>query len=96
MEAGLLMKIMNKYINCPVCGYDKLGEGNGALIVDDNRFERSCRCGFRIVINEKEEVILHHYESNGNTYCGKCKSKVEGGYCDCVAKKIREERSKNV
>lgn len=87
MRIGKLTKVMNKYIECPICGHDKLGKNNGALIVEDNTFERSCRCGFRIVINDKEETLLYHYESNGNTYCGKCGSKVEGGYCNCMLEK---------
>lgn len=80
----MLTSIMSRYVKCPICGHDKLGQGHGKLIVQDNIFDRSCRCGFRIVINDKEEILLHHYENRGNTYCGKCGSKVEGGYCNCM------------
>ena len=91
MNLKIATKILNKYVKCPMCGHDKLGNGHGALIIEDEVLERSCRCGFIIRINKDEEVILHRYESNENTYCGKCNSKVEGGYCEWVAEEIKGE-----
>lgn len=92
MNISIVTKIMPKYIKCPICGHDKLGKGHGGLVITDGKFERSCRCGFIIILDENENILLHNYESQGNTYCGVCGSKVEGGYCDCVAKKIRGEK----
>lgn len=45
-----VQELLKQYQDCPECGNDKIGAGSGALIVDDNRFERSCRCGWRVVI----------------------------------------------
>ena len=89
MDIKTVTRIMDKYIECPICSNDKLGKNNGGLIIEENTFERNCRCGFRIIIDSDENVVLHHYESYGNTYCAKCGSKVEGGYCDCISKNMR-------
>lgn len=92
MDIKTVARIMDKYIECPICGNDKLGENNGGLIIEEDTFERNCRCGFRIIIDSNENVVLHHYESYGNTYCAKCGSKVEGGYCDCIAENVRRNK----
>lgn len=34
--------------NCPKCGSDTLGNGEGALLVNENLFTRSCKCGFHL------------------------------------------------
>lgn len=92
MNFNIVTKILNKYVECPICGHDKLGKGHGALIIEDEVFERSCRCGFIVRINNDEKIILYRYENKGNTYCGKCNSKVEGGYCECVAEEARRSK----
>ena len=92
MNFNIVAKILNKYVKCPICGHDKLGIGHGTLIIEDEVFERSCRCGFIVRINNDEKIILYRYENKGNTYCGKCNSKVEGGYCECVAEEARRNK----
>ena len=56
MNLKIATKILNKYVKCPMCGNDKLGNGHGTLIIEDEVLERSCRCGFIIRINKDEEV----------------------------------------
>lgn len=57
MEAFKVVKLINKYGNCPVCDNDKVGNGEGTLIVEDNVFTRTCKCGFKIIVNEEGKEI---------------------------------------
>lgn len=57
MNVRMLLTIMPKYNNCPNCGNDKVGNGEGKLIVEDNYFYRECKCGWSIRINEEGKEI---------------------------------------
>lgn len=57
MNAFKLMDIMKKYEQCPKCGSNTIGKGQGGVIVDDNTFTRSCKCGFKMKVNEDGEEI---------------------------------------
>ncbi|MEW9093972.1 MAG: DUF3797 domain-containing protein [Clostridiaceae bacterium] len=57
MNARMLLTIMPKYNNCPNCGNDKVGDGEGKLIIEDNYFYRECKCGWSIKINEEGKEI---------------------------------------
>jgi hypothetical protein len=46
------VELMGKYAVCPECGNDKIGGGAGTLVIEDNTFERTCKCGWSV----KEEV----------------------------------------
>ena len=48
-----LMKLMDKYAECPKCGNECIGNGQGGLIVDEDTFKRWCKCGFEITVSEK-------------------------------------------
>jgi hypothetical protein len=54
MKMNTSIQLMQKYAACPVCENSLLGEGNGTLAVDNNRFVRSCRCGWRIELGAQE------------------------------------------
>jgi len=39
---------ISRFINdCPNCGHDRVGNGEGTLSVDDSIINRTCKCGFR-------------------------------------------------
>ena len=44
------LKIAKKYINCPNCGNDKIGNGEGTLNVDEDTYRRTCKCGFEVEV----------------------------------------------
>ncbi|HZG81592.1 MAG TPA: DUF3797 domain-containing protein, partial [Brevibacillus sp.] len=46
MNAYRSVQLMRKYANCKKCGNDKVGDGEGTLIIEDNIFKRSCKCGW--------------------------------------------------
>lgn len=48
MNAMEYLRIAPLFNDCPNCGNDKVGGGEGGLNVDDNTFKRSCKCGFVI------------------------------------------------
>ncbi|MCC5428679.1 DUF3797 domain-containing protein [Clostridium botulinum] len=49
---------MKKYEKCPKCGNNKIGNGEGGIIIEDDTYTRTCKCGFKITINEdgKEDI----------------------------------------
>lgn len=52
-------KLMDKYCNCPKCGSDSLGNGQGGLIIECETFRRWCKCGFdKTVTAEDVEIKL--------------------------------------
>ena len=58
MNYKVSMELINRYADCPKCGNEHIGNGQGGLIVDDDIFKRWCKCGFEIIINEKEYIYL--------------------------------------
>ncbi|RDW17619.1 hypothetical protein CWR48_13975 [Oceanobacillus arenosus] len=60
MNAMDFLKISPFLNDCPNCGYDnvgtndKTGEYHGTLDVDDNLYNRKCRCGFAVTIDANE------------------------------------------
>lgn len=57
MNPFKLMPLMSKYEKCPECGSDRIGNGQGGIIVEDNTFTRTCKCGFKITVNVEGEKI---------------------------------------
>ena len=57
MEIEKLMAIMPKYEIRPSCGSDRIGGGCGGVIVEDNTFTRTCKCGFKITVDEDGNEI---------------------------------------
>lgn len=65
-------ELMKKYNNCQECGSDKIG-GNpsqGALIIEDEVFTRSCKCGWKIVIDRRIKHIATMTKKRGNKVIG--------------------------
>lgn len=65
-------ELMKKYNNCQECGSDKIG-GNpsqGALIIEDEVFTRSCKCGWKIVIDRRIKHIATMTKKRGNKIIG--------------------------
>ncbi|MGE6347876.1 DUF3797 domain-containing protein [Bacillus mycoides] len=40
------LRLTREHAECPDCGNDMLGNGEGTLIIEDNTFERTCKCGW--------------------------------------------------
>ena len=57
MNAFKLLKIIPLYENCPDCGNNKIGNGEGKLLVEDDTFTRECKCGFKITVDEDGKKI---------------------------------------
>ena len=57
IELSKALVIMKKYINCPICGSNKIGNGKGAIIIEENTFIRSCKCGWSVKTDENGKVI---------------------------------------
>lgn len=57
MNSFKLIPIMEKFNNCPKCGNDKIGDGEGKLIAEDDIFIRGCKCGFEVILNEDGKEV---------------------------------------
>ncbi|KEH91649.1 hypothetical protein Z962_p0024 (plasmid) [Clostridium botulinum C/D str. BKT12695] len=57
MEAFKVVSLIRKYEKCPVCGNDKVGNGEGRLVVEEDTFERTCKCGFKITLDSDGKEI---------------------------------------
>nr|WP_285223046.1 DUF3797 domain-containing protein [Exiguobacterium sp. s163] len=42
------MELIQKYNACPVCGSENVGNGAGRLVVKEDSFYRSCKCGWEV------------------------------------------------
>ena len=44
------IELMDKYGECPDCGNEMIGNGQGGIVVEDGTFRRFCKCGFDITM----------------------------------------------
>lgn len=58
MNAYKLLEIMPKYEKCPMCGSTSIGNGAGGIIVEDETFTRTCKCGFKITVDENGNEVV--------------------------------------
>jgi predicted nucleic-acid-binding Zn-ribbon protein len=54
MNAWKTVELMRKYSRCPKCGNEYVGNGEGTLDVSDDTFIRTCKCGWKVEIKQKE------------------------------------------
>ena len=47
------LELMEKYSKCQKCGSEYIGDGEGTLVVTDDTFIRTCKCGWRVEIKEE-------------------------------------------
>lgn len=52
MNGWKSVQLIRKYAECPKCGNDKVGNGEGTLIIEDDTFTRTCKCGWSIEVKE--------------------------------------------
>lgn len=53
MDFRKALELLQKYNECPKCGNDEIGNGEGTLEVDEDKFVRTCKCGWKV-----EEIEL--------------------------------------
>lgn len=56
MDIKTSLELTEKYLNCPECGNQFIGNGEGGIIVEDTTFDRWCKCGWKVhvEINDKQ------------------------------------------
>lgn len=54
-------ELMKKYNNCPECGSDNIGgePSQGALIIQDEVFTRSCKCGWSVTVDRRIKCVAY-------------------------------------
>lgn len=50
MNVKEVIELNNKYAFCPKCKNDNLGNGEGGVYIDDYKFIRYCKCGYKITV----------------------------------------------
>lgn len=55
MEIRLSMAMQRAYETCPDCKSGYIGNGQGTLMIDDNKFVRTCKCGYGVTITIVEK-----------------------------------------
>ncbi len=55
MDMRDAMELTKNYSVCPECGNDKVGgePSQGALIIEDEIFTRSCKCGWSVTVDQR-------------------------------------------
>lgn len=48
MKSKITINLMKMFEKCPNCGNDKIGNDQGTLIVGEETFERTCKCGYKM------------------------------------------------
>ncbi|MNH83826.1 hypothetical protein D3C73_362310 [compost metagenome] len=57
MKLTCVMELMTKHATCPKCGNQYVRNGEGTLIVEDDMFIRTCKCGWSVKETEGGEVV---------------------------------------
>lgn len=57
MDFKKSMDLIDKYSICPSCGNDKLGNGEGGIVLESYYLKRFCNCGFSIIVNEDDKKL---------------------------------------
>ncbi|MGM8213546.1 DUF3797 domain-containing protein [Virgibacillus sp. W0430] len=53
------LKLIQKYSECPNCGNDKVGNGQGTLDINDDTFIRTCKCGCTVKVKGDENKCTY-------------------------------------
>ena len=61
-------KLMEKYANCPNCGNEYIGNGQGGLQLEEDFLRRWCKCGYDITVSEDGEVLKLKDNRKGQIY----------------------------
>lgn len=52
MKLMTASKLARQYAECPECGSTLVGNGHGKLIIEDDTFYRSCKCGWEVTVKD--------------------------------------------
>lgn len=55
MKSSDVLMLSKRNKECPKCGNEYIGNGQGKLIIDDESYFRSCKCGWNVTITIKED-----------------------------------------
>lgn len=70
MNAMKMVELLRKYSKCKDCGSDALGNGAGSVVVTDNTFKRTCKCGWSVEVNDSDKPLegKQYKDDRGWTY----------------------------
>lgn len=59
-------ELCKEFIFCPQCGSQMIGNGSGSLNVDEDTFQRGCKCGWSVVVTVKADGTEERIENLSN------------------------------
>jgi transcription elongation factor Elf1 len=71
-------QLLKKYSNCPDCGSDKLGNGEGTLNIENEVFERTCKCGWSVTVDKRIKFNSASTKTINGKPTGICELKIHG------------------
>lgn len=54
MNAKKVYELMTKYVKCPKCGSETVGNDTGTIEIKEGCFKRACPCGWHIEVKESD------------------------------------------
>ncbi|OIJ17079.1 hypothetical protein BKP37_00630 [Anaerobacillus alkalilacustris] len=78
MNLDTSLELMKKYTNCPDCGSSAVGNGEGTLIIEDNVFERSCKCGWKVLEDHRIKCVAYMTSKRKGKTSGIYEVKIHG------------------
>lgn len=65
-------KLMTQYSDCPECGNNRVGGDMGKLIIENDIFFRSCRCGWEVTVDRRIKHKATMTKKRGSKMIGGC------------------------
>lgn len=58
MKVENTLKLLEKYTSCPECGNQFISNGSGTLVIKDTYFLKTCKCGWKVKVDENDNSLL--------------------------------------
>ncbi|MGY0692940.1 DUF3797 domain-containing protein [Virgibacillus sp. FSP13] len=85
------LALIKKYGKCPKCGNDKIGNGEGTMVIEDNVFERTCKCGWSVIEDKRIKCVAYMTTKNKGKTTGIYEVKINGRHKYLPLNELKEK-----